>query len=83
MTTSEQSTMTPPAERSTMDELKDVRRALQEAGVTLLQAATAAINAAAKETLSATNAVIAAAADTLEATELKVRKLREQLRNKG
>jgi len=54
MTTSEQTATTPSAERTTMDELRDVRRTLQEAGVRLLQAATAAINAAAKETLSAT-----------------------------
>ena len=76
MTTSEQTATTPSAERTTMDELRDVRR-------TLLQAATAAINAAAKETLSATTAVIAAADDTLEAAEVKVRKLREQLRSKA
>ena len=46
----------------------------------MLQAATAAINAAAKDTLTATKAVIGAAEDTLAAAEVKVKKLREQLR---
>lgn len=63
-----------------VDELKDIRRSLQDAGLTLLQAATAAISAAANETFSATKAVIAAADDTLAAAEEKVRKLRKGLR---
>jgi hypothetical protein len=46
------------------------------------RAATAAISAAAKETLSATTTVIASAEDTLAAAETKVRKIREQLRRK-
>lgn len=62
-----------------LDDLKTVRRELQEAGVTLLQAATAAITAAAKDTLTATTAVIAAAEDTLTAAEGKVRRLRAEL----
>ena len=83
MTTPEQTTReTQPSQQTTLDELKDVRRTLQDAGVTLLQAATAAISAAAKETLSATTAVIAAAEDTLAAAEVKVRKVREHLRSK-
>jgi hypothetical protein len=81
MTTPEQTTTeAPSAERSAMDELKDVRKTLQDAGLTLLQAATAAINAAAKDTLTATKAVIGAAEDTLAAAEAKVKKVREQLR---
>lgn len=82
MTTPRQATTeVPSTERSAMDELKEVRKTLQDAGITLLQAATAAINAAAKDTLSATKAVIGAAEDTLAAAEVKVKKLREQLRN--
>lgn len=82
MTTSEQTTTeAPPTERGALDELKDVRKSLQDAGITLLQAATAAINAAAKDTLTATKAVIGAAEDTLAAAEVKVKKLREQLRS--
>jgi hypothetical protein len=61
-------------------ELNEIRRSLQDAGLTLLQAATAAISAAANETLSATEAVIAAADDTLAAAEEKVRTIRKDLR---
>jgi hypothetical protein len=42
-----------------VDELKAIRRSLQDAGLTLLKAATVALGAAANETLSATKTVIA------------------------
>jgi hypothetical protein len=62
------------------DELNQIRRSLQDAGLTLLKAATVAIGAAANETLSATKTVIAAADDALAAAEKKVRKVRAELR---
>jgi hypothetical protein len=65
-----------------LDDLKEIRRSLQDAGITLLQAATAAVSAAAKDTLAATNAVISAADDTLAAAEEKLRKLRADLRKR-
>jgi hypothetical protein len=72
---------TPTREGPTaLEELEQIRRALQDAGITLLQAATAAVSAAAKDTLAATTAVIAAADDTLAAAEEKVRKVRAELR---
>jgi len=67
----------------TMDELNQIRRSLQDAGLTLLKAATAAISAAANETLTATKAVIATADDALAAAEEKVRKVRAELRKQG
>lgn len=69
-------------EPTALDELKEIRRTLQDAGITLLQAATAAVSAAAKDTLAATTAVIAAADDTLAAAEEKLRKLRADLLKK-
>ncbi len=63
-----------------MDELNQVRRSLQDAGLTLLKAATIAIGAAANETLSATKTVIATADDALAAAEEKLRKVRAELR---
>ena len=80
MTTSEQDR---PAAAGALDELTEIRRALQDAGLTMLKAATAAIGAAANETLSATKAVIAAADDTLAAAEEKVRKIRADLRKRS
>lgn len=74
---------TPKEETTALEELVAIRRSLQDAGITLLQAATAAISAAAKETLAATTAVIAAADDTLAAAEEKVRKLRAELRKRS
>lgn len=62
-----------------MDDLKEIRRSLQDAGLTLLKAATAAIAAAADETLSATKTVIATADDALAAAEEKLRKTRAEL----
>jgi hypothetical protein len=75
-------TMTTRLEEVTkpMDELNQIRRSLQDAGLTLLKAATIAIGAAASETLSATKAVIATADDALDAAEEKLRKLRAELR---
>jgi len=74
---------TPTREEPTaVEELKEIRRTLQDAGITLLQAATAAVSAAAKDTLAATTAVIAAADDTLAAAEEKVRKVRADLRKR-
>jgi hypothetical protein len=71
---------TKPAEvGKTMGELKEIRRSLQDAGLTLLKAATIAIGAAADEALSATKTVIATADDALAAAEEKVRKVRTQL----
>jgi hypothetical protein len=67
----------------TLDELNAIRRSLQDAGLTLLKAATAAIGAAANETLTATKAVIATADDALAAAEEKVRKVRAELRKQG
>jgi hypothetical protein len=63
-----------------LDELNQIRRSLQDAGLTLLKAATIAIGAAANETLSATKTVIATADDALAAAEDKLRKVREELR---
>ena len=65
-----------------LEDLKEIRHTLQDAGLTLLQAATAAVSAAAKDTLAATTAVIAAADDTLAAAEEKVRKVRAELRKR-
>jgi len=65
-----------------VEDLVAIRRSLQDAGITLLQAATAAVSAAAKDTLAATTAVIDAADDTLAAAEEKVRKLRAEMRKK-
>jgi len=62
-----------------IDELKEIRRTLQDAGLTLLKAATAAIAAAADETLSATKTVIATADEALAAAEEKLRKTRAEL----
>jgi hypothetical protein len=75
-------TATKREEPTAVEELKEIRRALQDAGITLLQAATAAVSAAAKDTLAATSAVIAAADDTLAAAEEKVRKIRADMRKK-
>lgn len=61
-----------------LEELKGIGRTLQDAGLTLLQAASNAVGAVAKDTLTATNAVIAAAEDTLDAAQKKLRKLREE-----
>ena len=74
--------MTPDPEpvAKPMDELREIRRTLQDAGLTLLKAATVAIGAAANETLSATKTVIATADDALAAAEEKVRKVRAELR---
>jgi hypothetical protein len=73
-------TTTSRKEPTALDELVEIRRTLQDAGLTLLQAASAAVSAAAKDTLAATTAVIEAADDTLQAAEEKVRKLRADLR---
>ncbi len=67
---------------SALEQLVEIRRGLQDAGITLLQAATAAITAAAKDTLSATHSVVAAAEGTLEAAEQKLRNIRAQLKNR-
>jgi uncharacterized radical SAM superfamily Fe-S cluster-containing enzyme len=75
-------TTTRREEPTALDDLEEIRRTLQDAGFTLLQAATAVVSAAAKDTLAATTAVIAAADDTLAAAEEKVRKLRADLRKK-
>jgi hypothetical protein len=67
---------TPTREKPTaIEELKEIRRTLQHAGITLLQAATAAVSAAAKDTLAATTAVI-------DAAEEKVRKVRDDMRKR-
>jgi hypothetical protein len=60
-----------------LEELKSIGRTLQDAGLTLLQAASNAVGAVAKDTLTATNAVIAAAEDTLDAAQKSLRKVRE------
>jgi hypothetical protein len=78
----EEAIMTAPREANAVQELAAIRRSLQDAGITLLKAATAAISAAADETLTATKAVIAAADDTLAAAEEKVKKLRADLRGR-
>jgi hypothetical protein len=69
-------------EQSSVEQLVEIRRTLEEAGITLLQAATAAVNALAKDTLVATKAVLGAADDTLAAAEAKVRKIRAELRKR-
>ena len=66
-----------------LEDLSEIRHTLQDAGITLLQAATAAVSAAAKDTLAATTAVIEAADDTLAAAEKKVRKVRLELRKRA
>lgn len=76
-------TMPTREEPTALDELKEIRRTLQDAGITLLQAATAAVSAAAKDTLAATTAVISAADDTLAAAEEKLRRVRTDLRKKA
>jgi hypothetical protein len=73
--------MTQPKEATAVQELETIRRSLQDAAITLLKAATAAISAAADGTLTATRAVIAAADDSLAAAEEKLKKLRAELRN--
>ena len=60
-----------------LEELKGIGRTLQDAGLTLLQAASNAVGAVAKDALTATNAVIAAGEDTLDAAQKKLRKVRE------
>lgn len=61
-----------------LEELNSIGRTLQNAGLTLLQAASNAVGALAKDTLTATNVVIIAAAeDTLDAAREKLRKIRE------
>jgi hypothetical protein len=73
----------PRTERTTshevapLEELKGIGRTLQDAGLTLLQAASNAVGAVAKDTLTATNAVSAAAEDTLDAAQKKLHKIRE------
>ncbi len=78
-TPDERTTVEPQGTTSSLEELKEVRRNLQEAGLTLLEAATAAINAAAKDTLGATVAVLSAAEGTLAAAQEKLRSLRERV----
>jgi len=73
-------TTNPEEAAKPMDELNQIRRSLQDAGLTLLKAATVAIGAAANETLSATKTVIATADDALAAAEEKLRKVRAELR---
>lgn len=73
----------PEGERKPLEQLDEIRRTLQDAGITLLQAATAAVNALAKDTLTATKAAIGAADDTLAAAEEKVRKIRAELRKQS
>jgi hypothetical protein len=60
-----------------LEELKGIGRTLQDAGLTLLQAASKAVGAVAKDTLTATNVVVAAAEDTLDAALKKLQKIRE------
>jgi hypothetical protein len=72
--------MTTETKEGALQDLVAMRRSLQDAGITLLKAATAAVTAAANETLTATQAVIAAADDTLAAAEAKVKKLRAEIR---
>ncbi len=75
-------TTNPEQAAKPVDQLNEIRRSLQDAGLTLLKAATAAIAAAADETLSATKTVIATADDALAAAEEKLRKVRAELRTK-
>ncbi len=60
-------------------DLNAMRDSLQEAGLTLLKAATAVISAAANEVNAATRVVIQTADETLNAAQEKIRKLREEL----
>ncbi len=68
--------------KTALDELDAMRHSLQDAGLTLLKAATEVISAAANEAHSATKAVIQTADDTLNAAEEKIRKLRSKILNK-
>ena len=61
-----------------LEELKGIGRTLQDAGLTLLQAASNAVGAVAKDTLTATNAIIAAAEKTLDAAQKELRKIAER-----
>jgi len=65
-----------------LEELKSIGRTLQDAGLTLLQAASNAVGAVAKDTLTATNAVIAAAEDTVDSAKQKLRKISEEMQKK-
>ena len=65
-----------------LEELKSIGRTLQDAGLMLLQAASNAVGALAKDTLTATNAVIAAAEDTLNSAQQKLRKVGEEMQKK-
>jgi hypothetical protein len=67
---------------SPVEELKAVGKTLQDAGLMLLQAASNAVGAVAKDTLVATNAVIAAAEDTLGLAQEQLRKAGEEMRKK-
>jgi hypothetical protein len=69
-------------ETTPLEELKSIGRTLQDAGLTLLQAASNAVGAVAKDTLTATNAVIAASEDTLDLAKQKLRKISEELQKK-
>lgn len=65
-------------ELAPLGELKGIGRTLQDAGLTLLQAASNAIGAVAKNALTATNAVIAAAEETVDAAQKELRKIVER-----
>lgn len=66
-----------------LEDLKGVGKALQDAGITLLQAASNAVGAVAKDTLSATNAVIAATEEALGVAKAKLRKASEEMHKKA
>ena len=72
----------PAKEVTPLQELKGIGRTLQEAGLSLLQAASNAVGAVAKDTLTATNAVIKAAEDTLDTAREKLREVGEEMKKK-
>ncbi len=67
-----------PVEPTAGEELNEMRKSLQGAGLALLRAATEVISAAANETLSATKTVIASAEDLLSDAQAKLRKMRSE-----
>jgi hypothetical protein len=66
-----------------LEELKAVGKTLQDAGISLLQAASNAVGAVAKDTLEATNAVIVAAEDALDVAKKKLHKAGQEMHKKA
>lgn len=63
----------------TVEDLEELRRTLQEAGLAMLEAATTAVTAAAQDTLGASAFVVSSAQRALAAAEEQLRRLRAHL----